>query len=406
MMLAIDAPNRHFLSMPDGSEQFDISVAERLADVSAAQWDACAGGDNPFLSYGFLSSLEDAGCVRPDAGWSPRHILIKDGNGMLLAASPLYLKSNSMGEYVFDWGWAEAFERAGGSYYPKLMSGVPFTPVTGPKLLVRGELSATLGQNLKRSLAETMAGAAQGAGLSSLHANFIPDEDVDMFKDVGYLTRVGLQYHWHNRGYGCYDDFLGELSSRKRKALKKERRIATQDSGVSIERLSGDAIQPAHWDALYGFYLDTSNRKWGQAYLNREFFQLLGERMADRVMLVMAKRGGDIIAGALNLIGADALYGRYWGCKEDIRYLHFEVCYHQAIDAAIALGLARVEAGAQGEHKIARGYVPVLTHSAHFIPDPGFRKAVAQFLDHEHRAITHERQLLLQESPYRQAESL
>lgn len=392
--------------MPDGSEQFDISVAERLADVTAAQWDACAGGGNPFLSYDFLSSLEDAGCVRSDAGWSPRHILIKDGNGALLAASPLYLKSNSMGEYVFDWGWAEAFERAGGSYYPKLMSGVPFTPVTGPRFLVRGELSATLSQNLKRSLAETMAGAAQGAGLSSLHANFIPDEDVDMFKDAGYLTRVGLQYHWHNRGYGCYDDFLGALSSRKRKALKKERRIATQDSGVGIERLSGDAIRPAHWDALYGFYLDTSNRKWGQAYLNREFFQLLGERMADRVMLVLAKRDGDIIAGALNLIGGDALYGRYWGCKEDIRYLHFEVCYHQAIDAAIELGLARVEAGAQGEHKIARGYVPVLTHSAHFIPDPGFRKAVAQFLDHEHRAITLERQLLLEESPYRQAESL
>ncbi len=392
--------------MPDGSEQFDISVAERLADVSRAQWDACAGIDNPFLSYAFLSSLEDAGCVRADAGWSPRHILIKDGNGALLAAAPLYLKSNSMGEYVFDWGWAEAFERAGGSYYPKLMSGVPFTPVTGPRLLVRGELSATLGQNLKRSLAETMAGAAQGAGLSSLHANFIPDEDVDIFKDVGYLTRVGLQYHWRNRGYGCYDDFLGALSSRKRKALKKERRIATQDSGVSIERFSGDAIRPAHWDALYDFYLDTSNRKWGQAYLNRKFFQLLGERMADRVMLVMAKRDGDIIAGALNLVGGDALYGRYWGCKEDIRYLHFEVCYHQAIDAAIELGLARVEAGAQGEHKIARGYVPVLTHSAHFIPDPGFRKAVAQFLEHERRATQHERRLLLQESPYRQPESL
>jgi len=243
-------------------------------------------------------------------------------------------------------------------------------------------------------------------GRAGLHATLCAGEDVDMFKAVGCLPRVGLQYHWRNRGYGCYDDFLGALSSRKRKALKKERRIATQDSGVSIERLSGDAIRPAHWDALYDFYLDTSNRKWGQAYLNREFFRLLGERMADRVMLVMAKRDGDIIAGALNLVGGDALYGRYWGCKEDIRYLHFEVCYHQAIDAAIELGLARVEAGAQGEHKIARGYVPVLTHSAHFIPDPGFRKAVAQFLDHEHRAIVHERQLLLQESPYRQAESL
>jgi len=392
--------------MPDGSEQFDISVVERLSDISPQQWDACTGGENPFLSHAFLSSLEDAGCVCAEAGWSSRHVLIKEDGGALLAASPLYLKSNSMGEYVFDWGWAEAYERAGGSYYPKLMAGVPFTPVSGPRLLVRGDLNTTLRRNLKRSLSETMAGAAQGAGLSSLHANFIPDDDVDVFKDAGYLSRVGLQYHWHNCGYGCYDDFLSVLTSRKRKALKKERRIATENNGVSIERLSGDAIRPEHWDALYGFYLDTSTRKWGQPYLNRDFFQLLGERMAERVMLVMASRGGDIIAGALNLIGSDALYGRYWGCKEDIRYLHFEVCYHQAIDAAIELGLARVEAGAQGEHKIARGYVPVLTHSAHFIPDGGFRKAVAQFLDHERRAITHERELLLEESPYRQTDRL
>ncbi|HEY9079109.1 GNAT family N-acetyltransferase [Magnetovibrio sp.] len=392
--------------MPDGSEQFDVSVAERLSGVSPDEWDACAGAENPFLSYAFLASLEDAGCVDAKAGWSPRHVLIKDHSGALLAASPLYLKGNSMGEYVFDWGWAEAYERAGGTYYPKLMSGVPFTPVTGPRLLVRGDLGTTVRATLKRQLAETMAGAAQGADLSSLHANFIPDADVAVFNDAGYLSRVGLQYHWHNRDYGSYDDFLGALSSRKRKALKKERRIATADSGVRVERLSGDAIRPHHWDALYGFYLDTSNRKWGQPYLNRDFFQLLGERMADRVMLVMAMRDGDIIAGALNLIGTDALYGRYWGCIEDVRYLHFEVCYHQAIDAAIELGLARVEAGAQGEHKIARGYVPVLTHSAHFIPDPGFRRAVAQFLDQERRAIHHERELLHEESPYRQGEGL
>jgi len=389
--------------MPDGRDQIEVSVVDGVADVGPAAWDACAGADNPFLSYAFLSALEDAGCVCRESGWTPRHVLIKDEGGALLACAPLYLKGNSMGEYVFDWGWAEAYERAGGAYYPKLVSGVPFTPVTGPRLLVRGDLSPALNQSLKRQLVGAMAGAAQGAGLSSLHVNFIPEGDAQVFKDAGYLGRIGLQYHWDNRDYGTYDDFLAQLSSRKRKALKKERRTATEDGTIHIERLRGTEITPQHWDALYDFYVDTSTRKWGRPYLNREFFQLLGERMADRVLLVMAMRDGDIIAGALNLIGTDALYGRYWGCKEAVPYLHFEVCYHQAIEAAIELGLARVEAGAQGEHKIARGYLPTLTHSAHFIPDTGFRKAVAQFLDHEHRATQHECQLLLEESPYRQA---
>ena len=377
-------------------------MVEGLAQVSPTAWDACAGTDNPFLSFAFLSALEDAGCVMRENGWTPRHVLIKDADGALLACTPLYLKGNSMGEYVFDWGWAEAYERAGGTYYPKLVSGVPFTPVTGPRLLVRGDLSPALGASLKSQLVGAMAGAAQGAGLSSLHVNFIPGDDAPVFKDAGYLSRVGLQYHWDNRGYGTYDDFLAQLSSRKRKALKKERRTATEDGAIHIERLRGDAITTRHWDALFEFYVDTSTRKWGQPYLNRAFFQLLGERMADRVLLVMAMRDDEIIAGALNLIGTDALYGRYWGCREDVRYLHFEVCYHQAIDAAIELGLSRVEAGAQGEHKIARGYLPTVTHSAHFIPDKGFRQAVAQFLDHEQRAIMHEHELLLQESPYRQ----
>ncbi|MBL4614151.1 MAG: N-acetyltransferase [Magnetovibrio sp.] len=388
--------------MPDGREHIEVSVVERLADVPRAHWDACAGSDNPFLSYDFLSSLEDSGCVGPSTGWLPRAVLIRDEGGALLACAPLYLKGNSMGEYVFDWGWAEAYERAGGQYYPKLVCAVPFTPVTGPRLMVRPDLSAPLTTVLKRQLAETMAGAANAAKLSSLHANFIPQDDIQAFRDADYLPRIGLQYHWENNGYGCYDDFLGQLTSRKRKALKKERRAAVHDSGVTIQHLSGDAIQAHHWDALYGFYQDTSARKRGQAYLNRDFFALLGERMADRVILVMASLDGEIIAGALNLIGKDALYGRYWGCKTDIRYLHFELCYHQAIDIAIERGLARVEAGAQGEHKIARGYLPVLTHSAHFIPDPNFRAGIKQFLDHEHRAINHERQILLGESPYRQ----
>lgn len=376
-------------------------MVERLADVPRTQWDACARSDNPFLSYNFLSCLEESGCVGPGTGWMARSVLIRDEGGALLAGAPLYLKGNSMGEYVFDWGWAEAYERAGGQYYPKLVCGVPFTPVTGPRLLTRPDLSTPLTSTLKRQLCEAMAGAATSANLSSLHANFIPEDDLSAFEDAGYLPRIGLQYHWENQGYDSYDDFLGQLTSRKRKALKKERRAAVQDSGVVIEHLNGDDIRPEHWDALYSFYMDTSARKWGRAYLNREFFTILGERMANQVVLVIASLDGEIIAGALNLMGADALYGRYWGCKADIRFLHFELCYHQAIDIAIERKLARVEAGAQGEHKIARGYLPVLTHSAHFIPDPNFRAGIEQFLDHEHRAIAHERQVLLNESPYR-----
>lgn len=389
--------------MPDGREQIEVSVTESLGGVPREAWDACAGPDNPFLSHDFLCSLEDAGCVAANAGWAPRHVLIKDQSGVLLACAPLYLKGNSMGEYVFDWGWAEAYERAGGQYYPKLVSAVPFTPVTGPRLLVRPGLSPTLTRALKHQLADAMAGAAIGARLSSLHVNFIPEEDAKVFEDTGYLPRVGLQYHWNNRGYGTYDDFLGELSSRKRKALKKERRTALQDGSLTVKRLTGPDIRAAHWEAFYDYYLDTSARKWGRPYLNRDFFQLLGERLGHQVMLVMVERDGDLIAGALNLIGEDALFGRYWGCKEDVRFLHFEVCYHQAIDAAIELGLKRVEAGAQGEHKIARGYLPVLTRSAHFIPDPGFRGSVETFLDQERRAIRHERDVLMEESPYRQS---
>jgi len=392
--------------MPDGHEHINISLVETIGAISPDQWDGCAGPANPFVSHAFLSSLEESGCVRADTGWAARHVLIQDDGGALLAAAPMYLKGNSMGEYVFDWGWAEAYERAGGRYYPKLLSGVPFTPVTGPRLLVQGDVPPSLAFNLKRQLAQTMSEAVQGAKLSSLHVNFIPTDDVQVFADAGYLARTGLQYHWQNQGYGRYDDFLAQLSSRKRKALKKERRAASEGTGLRLEHLSGTDIQTRHWDALYGFYRDTSNRKWGQAYLNRDFFELLGQRMADKVVLVMALRGDDIVAGALNLVGDDALYGRYWGCKEEIPFLHFEVCYHQAIDIAIERGLARVEAGAQGEHKIARGYLPQVTHSAHFIPDTNFRAGVSAFLDRERTAIAHERQILLAESPYRQSDSL
>lgn len=389
--------------MPDGHEEFTVEVLERLADVAGAGWDACAGPGNPFVSYAFLSCLEDSGTVAPNTGWAPRHIVIKNTAGDVLACAPTYLKGHSMGEYVFDQGWAQGYDQAGGRYYPKLLTAVPFTPATGPRLLVQADLPTPLQTQLKRQLAQTQTGLVRGANLSSAHVNFITEDDVKVLHEAGFVPRIGMQYHWKNNNYQCFDDFLGELTSRKRKALKKERR-AVAETGIRIEHISGDAITTAHWDALFAFYQDTSQRKWGQAYLNREFFQLLGERMADRVLLIFAFRDDRIIAGALNLIGNDALYGRYWGCTEDVAFLHFELCYHQAIEAAIARGLSRVEAGAQGEHKIARGYLPTLTRSAHFIADEGFKQAVENFTQHERRAIEEDLAALCQESPYRQNE--
>lgn len=391
--------------MPDDGPEFVTQVVERLADVPRAQWDACAGSENPFVSFDFLSCLEDSGSVAPAAGWGPRHIVVRDGaEGRVLACAPTYLKGHSMGEYVFDWGWAEAFERAGGKYYPKLLGAVPFTPATGPRLLVRSTVADDLKPRLKRHLAETLSGIAKRSGLSSVHVNFVQDDDAQALHEAGFTERIGLQYHWKNNEYSSFGDFLGELSSRKRKALKKERR-AVADTDITIERLSGAAIDDAHWDAMYAFYQDTGSRKWGRPYLNRDFFRLLGERMGERVLLIVAKRGHAIIAGALNLIGADTLYGRYWGCCEDVPFLHFELCYHQAIEAAIERGLQRVEAGAQGEHKISRGYLPVFTRSAHFVCDPGLRDAVNGFCRSEKRAIENEYAILREESPFRRAAS-
>lgn len=386
--------------MPDGCEDLAISIVEDLAEVPRPAWDACAGDLNPFLSHDFLSALEDSGCVSAQNGWAARHVVIRDLSGDVLACAPVYLKGHSAGEYVFDHGWAEAYQRAGGAYYPKLLSAVPFTPVTGPRLLARTDLSSALQTRLKRQLADALVGLTDQAGLSSSHVNFVPEDDLKVLREAGFLHRLGLQYHWNNNDYGDYSDFLSELTSRKRKALNKERReVAGAD--LCIERLTGAAITPAHWDAMYGFYQDTGARKWGRPYLNREAFRMIGERMAEQVLLVMAKRGDTYIAGALNLIGGDALYGRYWGCSQDVRYLHFELCYHQSIEFAIERGLKRVEAGAQGEHKIARGYLPTLTHSAHYIANEGLREAVAGFLDHEKRAVRHEFSVLMEESPYR-----
>ncbi|MDQ0317123.1 GNAT family N-acetyltransferase [Amorphus orientalis] len=352
---------------------------------------------DPFVDHDFLSALEETGCVGPEAGWYPRPLLIEDADGVIRAAAPSYLKTHSRGEYVFDYGWADAFERAGGTYYPKLQVSVPFTPVTGPRLLVgRGEDAETL----KAHLGEGLAAFAAQADASSVHATFLFEEDWTDLLDRGYLARTDVQFHWIDRNYGDFDGFLAALSSRKRKQIRRERRDALA-AGLEIEWVTGADLTEAHWDDFFAFYMDTGARKWGQPYLNRAFFSALGEKMADRVALVFARHEGHAIAGALNLIGSETLYGRYWGCLEDHPFLHFEICYYQAIDFALAHGLTRVEAGAQGEHKLARGYEPHITRSAHFILHPGLRRAIADYLERERQAISAEREFLLEHAPYK-----
>jgi predicted N-acyltransferase len=368
--------------------------------ISAAEWDALAAPghpgerpENPFLTHRFLRALESSGSTGPGTGWQAQPLVIRRG-GALWAAAPLYVKGHSQGEYVFDHGWAEAFQRAGGRYYPKLQVAVPFTPVPGPRLLAEGPEG-------RAALLQTLADLTAGNGLSSAHITFCPEADLGPAQAAGYLHRTGLQYHWQNEGYRDYADFLDRLSSRKRKALRKER-AAAQAFGGEVVALTGHDLRPEHWEAFWGFYQDTGARKWGAPYLTRAFFDALQEMMRDDVLLVLAYRGGRPIAGALNFIGRDALFGRYWGQAEEHPFLHFELCYHQAIDHAIAKGLSRVEAGAQGEHKIARGYLPVLTHSLHWIENPAFRQAVADYLDGERRAIEEERLELMQTGPFRQ----
>ncbi|HYG48838.1 MAG TPA: GNAT family N-acetyltransferase [Allosphingosinicella sp.] len=367
-------------------------LARGVASFDAADWDRCAGTADPFLSHAFLSALEESGSATPRTGWQPVPIAIDGDDGRPAAVAPAYLKSHSQGEYVFDHGWAAAWEQAGGEYYPKLQMAVPFTPAPGRRLLTDRE-----------DLAFGLIAAAQAVvsqhELSSAHATFIAAEEVALFERAGWLIRVDSQFHWHNRGYGGFEDFLGALSSRKRKAVRRERAAALE--GLEVERLTGAAITEAHWDAFWVFYQDTGARKWGRPYLTRRFFSLLGERLADRILLIFALRNGRPIAGALNLIGADALYGRYWGTTEEVPHLHFEICYHQAIEAAIERGLARVEAGAQGPHKLSRGYAPVPTWSAHYIPDAGFRAAVADFLAAERRAVADEIGALAEMTPFR-----
>ncbi len=367
-------------------------IAGSVGELPQDQWDALAGTGNPFVSHAFLTALEDSGSVGAGSGWTPAPIVIAGADGRLAAALPAYLKAHSQGEYVFDAGWADAWHRAGGEYYPKLQIAVPFTPATGPRVLLA---DTALGVPLLRA-AEQLC---QQNGFSSAHATFIEPEQLPLFEAAGWLLRSDIQFHWTNRGYTSFDDFIAQLSSRKRKDIRKEREAAQH--GVEIRHLRGNEIRTEHWDAFWTFYQDTGSRKWGRPYLTREAFTLLGERMADSILLVLAFIDGQAVAGALNFIGGDALCGRYWGATLDKPFLHFELCYYQAIDAAIALGLSRVEAGAQGGHKLARGYEPVQTWSAHYIAHPGFRSAVADFLERERAGIAADQMILIERTPFR-----
>ncbi len=370
----------------------EVHVGQSVGALPADEWDALTDGANPFVSHAFLSALENSGSVGGRSGWQPLPLVIHDDAGRLAAALPAYLKQHSQGEYVFDHAWADAWERAGGHYYPKLQIAAPFTPATGPRLLTRDPALAV-------PLLRAAEAVCRQEGLSGAHATFIAADEVAVFERAGWLLRRDLQFHWENRGYASFEDFLAALSSRKRKDIRKER-AAAQD-GVEIRALTGDAIRPEHWDAFWRFYQDTGSRKWGRPYLTRAAFTLMGERMGEKILLVLAYADGEPVAGALNFIGGDTLFGRYWGATVDKPFLHFELCYYQAIDAAIALGLSRVEAGAQGGHKLARGYEPVATVSAHFIADPGFRAAIADYLAREGAGVAADQALLSLRTPFR-----
>jgi predicted N-acyltransferase len=385
---------------PHPADTIAIRSLSRIAEVAADDWNRCAGDANPFTSHAFLDALEQSGCVVPRTGWQPVHLVAEDKAGRVIGALPLYIKGHSQGEYIFDHGWAEAYARAGGQYYPKLLSAVPFSPVTGPRFLVAP------GQDFTRVAGALLQGARElmrRYGLSSLHVNFLTEAESRWAAgdDGGMLLRLGEQFHWQNDGYADFDAFLAALASRKRKAIRKERRDAVA-AGIEIEALSGAALTDAHWDAFFDFYMDTGSRKWGRPYLNRDFFRRLQATMAAQIVLVMARREGRWIAGAWNMLGRDTLYGRNWGCIEYHPSLHFECCYYQAIDYAIRHRLARVEAGAQGEHKLARGYLPVPIHSVHVMADPGFHDAVARYLKEERAHMAGMIATLDQHSPFRQ----
>jgi hypothetical protein len=378
--------------MADRETEIIAKIASGVSGLNAAAWNRLVTGD-PFVSHAFLSALEDSGSVGPGTGWTSAPILVEDDSERVVAAAPAYLKSHSQGEYVFDHGWADAWERAGGDYYPKLQVAVPFTPVPGPRLL---------GRRPQQLLTAIEAVTVQN-DMSSAHITFIDEGGAAECERRGWLIRDGVQYHWFNRNYSSFEDFLGALTSRKRKALRKERAAARE--GLEFRALRGCEIGPGEWDAMWVFYQDTGSRKWGHPYLTRAFFDLVGERMGDSVLLLLAYRDSRPIAGALNFIGGDALYGRYWGCTEEVPFLHFELCYYQAVDWAISHGLESVQAGAQGEHKVARGYEPVITKSAHFIPNRSFRDAVAEFLKAEREGVAAQVEWLRRDLPYRSSSS-
>jgi predicted N-acyltransferase len=379
--------------MADREAEFVAKIAAGVSGLNAQAWDRIAGDSDPFVSHAFLSALERSGSVGPGTGWTPAPILVEEDSSHLLAAAPAYLKSHSQGEYVFDHGWADAWERAGGDYYPKLQVAVPFTPVPGPRLL---------GSRPQHLLVAIETVTMQN-DMSSAHITFVDDSGAAEAERRGWLMRHGIQYHWFNRGYGSFHEFLAALRSTKRKAIRKERAAARE--GLDFVALRGAEIGAAEWDAMWAFYQDTGSRKWGHPYLTREFFDLAGEALGDKLLLFLALRDGRPIAGALNLVGDDALYGRYWGCTEEVPFLHFELCYYQAVEWAIEHRLASVQAGAQGEHKLARGYEPVITRSAHFIPNPSFKAAVADFLQTERTAISGEVAWLRAALPYRSSSS-
>ncbi|WP_455271784.1 GNAT family N-acetyltransferase [Rhizobium herbae] len=385
-----------------------IRVETSFQDISKESWDGLSGAVkgqsgglyNPFISHAYLSSLEESGSATADTGWLGQHLLMEDGKGGLSGGLICYLKNHSQGEYVFDHGWADALERAGGRYYPKLQCSVPFTPATGPRLLAASTADAN---TVRDTLAAGLQELARRHNVSSAHVTFLPQDEVSTFERAGFLHRTDQQFHFFNNGYASHNEFLETLASRKRKALKKERRAALEH-GISIDWLTGKDLTESIWDQFFAFYMDTGSRKWGRPYLTRKFYSLISERMADDILLVMARRNGKYIAGAINFIGSEALYGRHWGAIEDHPFLHFEVCYHQAIDFAIANGLKRVEAGAQGEHKLARGYLPATTHSAHFIAHPGLKRAVADYLQRERQDVEQMSDILAEHSPFRKGE--
>lgn len=384
-------------------DMLHANIHSTTASIAAAVWNGLMPStdgkpDNPFLDHAFFLALEESRCATRRTGWLPQHILIEDDAGQPVGLMPLFLKSHSMGEYVFDHSWADAFKRAGGRYYPKLQASVPFTPVTAPKLLVPSGDPA-----VRRALLTTAETLADKLEASSVHATFVPQDEVELASAAGWLTRNDTQFHWHNQGFSSFDDFLGTLSSRHRKIMKRERRDALAD-GLTVKWLSGSDLTEAAWDAFYEFYEDTGNRKWGQPYLNREFFSRLSATMAESVVLMLAYDGPEAIAGALNLKGKTALYGRNWGATRHVPFLHFELCYYQAIDYAIAHKLAVVEAGAQGEHKLARGYEPATTRSIHWIAHPGLREAIADYLVRERASVAHEQEVLDQFTPFRKGE--